>query len=193
MNVTAKYANLKNEPVKVGVIGKWLKAVHGQIGVTFKQLRTKNAQMDVASKHLKDERAQMSVEMAICLPIIIICLVIAVDVLIYMGQCARFDHIAPQEILANATSPARGQESPNCSGQVQEALQKNFSDFGQKVEISAQEGGVFNGSVIYTCTLSMQPWPLGSGGGSIFGISIPATLKHTTKFAVDPCIPGQLK
>ncbi len=152
-----------------------------------KQLKTGIA------NQLKDEHAQMSVEMAICLPIIIICLVIVVDVLIYMGQCARFDHIAPQEILANATSVSRGQESANCSGKVQEALQKNFSDFGQKVEISAEEGSMFNGSVTYTCSLSMQPWPLGSAGGSIFGISIPATLKHTTKFAVDPYIPGQLK
>ena len=149
--------------------------------------------MKMQAIKIKNEHGQMSVEMAVCLPIIIICMVIAIDVLVYMGQCARFDHIAPQEILACATSPARGQENSNCSEQVQTALQKNFSDFGQKVEISAQEGEMFNGSITYNCTLSMQPWPLGGAGGSILGVSIPTTLKHTTKFAVDPYIPGQLK
>ncbi len=138
------------------------------------------------------ERGQMSVEMAVSLPVLIICMVIAIDVLVYMGECARFDHLAPQEVLACATSPSHGAASQANAQGVQDALAGEFSRCNACVEVDAQEGGLLDGSVVYTCTLSLAPWPLGSAGGSVLGAGIPLSLRHSCSFAVDPYVPGQL-
>ena len=43
-----------------------------------------------------DERGQMAVELAVVLPVVLIVLVIAIDCAVYLGECARFDHLAAQ-------------------------------------------------------------------------------------------------
>lgn len=139
-----------------------------------------------------DECGQMSVEMAVSLPVLVICMVIAIDVLVYMGECARFDHLAPQEVLACATSPSHGAASQANAQGVQDALCSEFSRYNAQVEVDAQEGGMLDGSVVYTCTLSLAPWPLGAAGSSVLGTGIPLFLRHSCSFAVDPYVPGQL-
>lgn len=134
----------------------------------------------------------MSVEMAVSLPVLLVCLVIAIDVLVYMGECARFDHLVPQEILACATSPAREAASQVNEAAVQAALAQEFSRYGEQVQVVAEEAGLLDGSVTYTCTLSLAPWPLGVAGGEVFGTEIPGALQHSCSFAVDPYVPGQL-
>ena len=134
----------------------------------------------------------MSVEMAVSLPVLLVCFVIAVDVLVYMGECARFDHLVPQEILACATSPERGVSSQANEEGVRSALEQEFSRYGEQVQVAVEEAGFLQGALTYTCTLSLAPWPLGSAGGEILGTKIPATLQHTCSFAVDPYVPGQL-
>ncbi len=138
------------------------------------------------------ERGQMSVEMAVSLPVLVVCMVIAIDVLVYMGECARFDHLAPQEILACATSPSHGAASQANAQGVQDALSSEFSRYNAQVEVDAQEGGVLDGAVVYTCTLSLAPWPLGFAGSSVLGTGVPLALRHSCSFAVDPYVPGQL-
>ena len=138
------------------------------------------------------ERGQMSVEMAVSLPVLFVCLVMAVDVLVYMGECARFDHLAPQEILACATSPARGVSSQADEEGVRAVLAQEFSRYGEQVQVVAEEAGLLDGSVTYTCTLSLAPWPLGAAGGEVFGVKVPGALQHSCSFAVDPYVPGQL-
>ena len=134
----------------------------------------------------------MSVEMAVSLPVLVVCMVIAIDVLVYMGECARFDHLAPQEVLACATSPSHGAVSQANAQGVQAALSGEFSRYNAQVQVEAQEGGALDGSVVYTCTLSLAPWPLGSAGGSVLGTDVPLALRHSCSFAVDPYVPGQL-
>ena len=145
-----------------------------------------------ACRARRAECGQMSVEMAVSLPVLVVCMVIAIDVLVYMGECARFDHLAPQEVLACATSPSHGATSQANAQGVQAALSGEFSRYNAQVQVEAQEGGALDGSVVYTCTLSLAPWPLGSAGGSVLGTDVPLALRHSCSFAVDPYVPGQL-
>lgn len=60
--------------------------------------------MATASKLACGENGQMAVELAIVAPIILVVLVIVIDMLVFAGECARFDHVAPQRVLAQAAS-----------------------------------------------------------------------------------------
>ena len=49
--------------------------------------------MAAPGKHLRSEGGQMAVELAIVAPVILVVLVIVIDMLVFAGECARFDHI----------------------------------------------------------------------------------------------------
>lgn len=55
------------------------------------------------------ERGQMAVELAVVTPVILLVLVIAIDMLVFAGECARFDHIAAQVVIAEGASPPTGE------------------------------------------------------------------------------------
>ncbi len=140
------------------------------------------------------ERGQMVVELAIVLPVIVAVMVVVVDCLVYMGQCARFDHIAPQKTLAIASSPARDLYSADERVEaVRAALDAEFADEGVTVEVSREDAGVaFSSMEVYRFSLRMKPWPLSRGGTALFGMQIPVHLKHEYAFAFDPYTPGEL-
>lgn len=136
------------------------------------------------------ERGQMTVELAVVLPVIVVVMVIAIDCLVYIGQCARFDNLAAQRVIALANSP--GSESYETEARVEaveEALSEDFSDWDQTVEVECDSSG---GADVYRCTLSFPPWPLSASGGSLFGTAIPAALEHEYALAIDQYTPGDL-
>lgn len=51
------------------------------------------------------ERGQMAVELAVVTPVILLVLVIAIDMLVFAGECARFDHIAARSSSPKAHRP----------------------------------------------------------------------------------------
>ena len=135
----------------------------------------------------------MAVELAVILPVIIIICVIAVDCLVFVGQCARFDNVAAQRVLALAVSPDSDAYDLDCRIEdVSDALADDFSAFGQTVEVSADEPQALSGTVTFTCTLSFVPWPLTTSGGTLFGVGIPVSLDHDFAIAVDCYTPGDL-
>lgn len=133
------------------------------------------------------ESGQMAVELAVIMPVILIVLVIAVDMLVYAGECARFDHIAPQRILALAVSaPMDGYADDTRVTAVQSALEGDFAKNGSSVEVSCEDAGAaFASMQVYRCTFRFAPWPLSIAGA-------PATLEHGCSIAVDPYTPGEL-
>lgn len=142
----------------------------------------------------RGERGQITVEFAVVMPVILLVMVIAIDCMVFIGQCARFDNVVPQRIIALATSPASGEyELETRVSAVTTALEDDFSTLGQTVTVEyEQSDALLDGTVVFTCTLSMPPWPLGNAGATLFGTRIPLALTHECTFAIDPYTPGEL-
>ena len=133
------------------------------------------------------EHGQMAVELAVVMPVILIVLIIAVDMLVFAGECARFDHIAPQRVLAQAASaPMNGYELGARTAAIRAALESDFAKEGSSIEVSYEDAGVALASMsVYRCTFRFAPWPLSIAGA-------PALLEHECNIAVDPYTPGEL-
>lgn len=140
------------------------------------------------------ERGQMAVEFAIVLPVIVAVMVVVVDCMVYLGHCARLDHLAPQQTLAIAASPVRDlYPSEDRVTAVQEALRAEFPSDEVVISVSSEPAGVVLSSMeVYTFSLRMSPWPLSRGGTVLFGMRIPVYLEHEYSFAFDPYTPGEL-
>lgn len=136
----------------------------------------------------------MAVELAVVLPVVLAVMVIVVDCMVWMGECARFDQVASQKVLACATSPAKESYAPETRVQlVSEALAAAFAERGQTVSVSCEDVQVpFASMATYRCTLQMVPWPLSHPGATVFGISVPVSLEHECVLVIDPYTPGKL-
>ena len=126
------------------------------------------------------EHGQMAVELAVVMPVILI-------VLVFAGECARFDHIASQRVLAQAASaPMDGYELGARTAAIRAALESDFAKEGSSIEVSYEDAGVALASMsVYRCTFRFAPWPLSIAGA-------PALLEHECNIAVDPYTPGEL-
>lgn len=143
--------------------------------------------MAVSRKFARHEDGQMAVELAIVTPVILVVLVIVIDMLVFAGECARFDHVAPQRVLAHAASaPMDGYDTGVRVDAIQAALGEDFAKNGSSVEVSCEDAGAALASMtVYRCTLRFAPWPLSIAGA-------PALLEHECSIAVDPYTPGEL-
>lgn len=143
--------------------------------------------MATPGKHMRGEGGQMAVELAIVAPVILVVLVIVIDMLVFAGECARFDHVAPQRVLAHAASaPMDGYDAGVRVDAIQAALEEDFAKNGSSVEVSCEDAGAALASMtVYRCALRFAPWPLSVAGA-------PALLEHECSIAVDPYTPGEL-
>lgn len=142
--------------------------------------------MATASKLACGEDGQMAVELAIVAPVILVVLVIVIDMLVFAGECARFDHVAPQRVLAQATSASMDGYAGVRVDAIQAALEEDFAKNGSSVEVSCADAGAALASMtVYRCALRFAPWPLSIAGA-------PALLEHECSIAVDPYTPGEL-
>lgn len=127
----------------------------------------------------------MAVELAIVSPVILLMLVIIVDMLVYANECARFDHLAPQQILACATSsPSNGYALDSRRSTIESALDSEFRKNGSWVTVECSETDALLANVtVYRCVLHFAPWP--------FGLSdAPPSVKHACTLTVDSYTPG---
>lgn len=129
----------------------------------------------------------MAVELAVIAPVILVVLVIAIDMLVFAGECARFDHIVPQRVIAHAASaPMDGYADDARVAAIQSALAEDFAKNGSSVEVSCEDAGTVMASMtVYHCTFRFTPWPLSIANA-------PALLEHECNVAVDPYTPGRL-
>lgn len=150
---------------------------------------------------IRDDRGQMTVELVCVMPVILVLVVIVCDLMVYLGDCARFDRLAPQAVLVHAASPGADEYGASTQArEIQGELSQAMEASG-RCSVSVQVSGVLGatggeGSLLsfiprpqsYACTLSCTPWPLQNG---VFGFS-PAQLTHTRTYVVDPYRPGVL-
>jgi hypothetical protein len=138
-----------------------------------------------------DESGQMAVELAIVTPVILVVLVIALDLFVFLDECARFENVAAQVLLAQAGSPARDQaDADACSVAAQQTLSSSFSHEGERVEVAHEPGS--GRTCVYTCTLHLVPWPFTGSSLGVFGLRVPPELTHSCRLALDAYIPGKL-
>lgn len=141
----------------------------------------------ITRTNIVSEKGQMAVELAVTLPIVLLFLVISVDALVFASECARFDHLACQSVLACAASPGKdGYELDSRTSAIQSNLEADFAKQGSRVEVSAEDAGVPLASMnVFRCTFFFSPWPLSAAGA-------PLSLEHSCNLAIDPYTPGEL-
>ena len=132
----------------------------------------------------------MSVEMAVALPALLAVALIALNALLFMGECASFDRLAREAVRTCAASPAYGCGPQQAADDVQASLAAAFDhDFEQ---VSVQVEGSSPGYLTYSATLEFVPTLFGRSLGSpAFGVSIPP-VRHSVKLVVDSYKPGAL-
>ena len=154
-----------------------------------------------------DRRGQMTVELAVVFPVALIVVYIMINIMMYLGACARFDALAAESIRTMAASP--GSDSYDIglrAGRAQSVLAANFrANDNVKVQVSGADisiGGIAESmesdlqSAIafsllpkqerYTCTLIYHPWGFPNG---IFGVQL-FEVRHQVEFVIDPYRPG---
>jgi len=134
------------------------------------------------------QSGQMTVELVAVLPVALLVAAIAVNALVFFGDCASFDRVARNAVRVYAASPTYGVQAPQCASSIVAAVKDEFS--GEFEEVSAAFEGMGGGLVRYTVTLDYAPNLFGMGvRDSLFDVRLPH-LRHSTSLVVDAYKPG---
>ena len=132
---------------------------------------------------LQGDRGQMTVELMAVIPVAIVIAVIAVNALVFFGECASFDRVARNAIRVYATSPSYGVHAPQSQASIASAVQAEVADEFTSVQVSYE--GMGGGLTRYTVMLDYAPNLFGMGvRESVLGVQLPH-LKHSTSLVVD--------
>jgi Flp pilus assembly protein TadG len=146
----------------------------------------------------------MVVELAVCIPVMMAVVAIAINLMVFLGDCARFDRAAAEVVRIRATSPAYDSYGLGaCSNLVKQDLQQLFDSESGYLRTtvtasvasasSAESSGGAAFTLLphretYTCQLEYRPWGFGT---TFFGVEF-SGITHTRSFTVDPFRPGVL-
>ena len=145
---------------------------------------------------IKGTDGQMAVELAVTMPVMIVVMVITVDLMVFLGDCARFDRVAPELVRAAVASPAVD-GAGNVAGVVEAGLRESCGGEDRLEFHVSDEGGIYaggtrggSGTLIslvpqphrYRVVLEYTPWPFKRGA---FGFS-PGPLTHEKTYVADP-------
>ena len=140
---------------------------------------------------LLDRKGQMTVEFVVAFPVLIVVAVIAVNALLFFGECAAFDRAARDAARVYLASPGYGQSTEQCCAEVETQLQREFT--AEYLEAEAMVEGCDLGLLRCTATLRFTPTLFGHGfGGSVMGVQL-APLEHRTSLVIEPYRPGVLQ
>jgi len=154
----------------------------------------------------------MTVELAVCIPVLLAVVGVAVNLMVFLGDCARFDRLAAETVRVEATSPGYGNYGTAARVEAVESLlsscfaQREYlsirvqSSAGTAGELAGDDQNDLSGSEralgfslephheTYVCTLTYRPWGFGD---SFFGIRF-SGITHTRSYTIDPFRPGVL-
>jgi hypothetical protein len=155
---------------------------------------------------LRTQRGQMAVEMAVVMPVLLAVVGIAINLMVYLGDCARFDRVAAEAVRTQASSPGFGEYGTVSRAEdVQAQIEQSFTESGYlSFSVEAWENGLGGGGSgaagegvgfsllphqeTYVCTMSYRPWGFGE---SFFGIRF-SGIPHARTYVIDPYRPGVL-
>ena len=136
------------------------------------------------------ESGQMTVELCVVFPVLIVLAVIAVNALLFFGECAEFDRVGRSAVRTFAAVPSHGQESDAASAKVQSALEQSLANDNLEFEVSSSRD--YRGYDEYVMTMTFHPTLFGMGlKEEVFGVPLPS-LSHQTRLVVNPYKPGIL-
>jgi hypothetical protein len=145
----------------------------------------------------------MSVEMAVCLPVLLAMVAVAFNLMVFLGDCARFDRAAAEVVRVRATSPGHGEYGLQSArdlierdlGEMFEGqrdyLRPSVKAHSVAADETGQDGLPFSflaRQEVYECSFEYRPWGFKN---RLFGVNFPG-LTHTRVFVVDPFRPGAL-
>jgi len=150
---------------------------------------------------LKNNQGQMTVELAVCIPVLLMLAAIAYNVLGYLEVCARFDRAAAEAVRIEAASPGYGAYGSQVRAErVRSLISQSFAQRDNvQIDVSVAPAGGDSGSSgaaavfafptrleTYTCTLHYQPPGFGR---KVFGVQA-FDLEHSGHYTIDPFRPG---
>ncbi len=121
---------------------------------------------------------QMTVEFAITFPVMLALAFVAVNALVFLGDCATFDMVARDAIRLQADD---AYENGDGSGEVKQRIEDGLGMEHETVSVTSERVGL--GHVKYTAAIEFSPPFL--KGASVFGVSVP-TLHHEVSLTVSP-------
>lgn len=146
--------------------------------------------MAIAWAKLLEKRGQGTVEFAVMFPAVLVVAVIAMNALLFFGDCAAYDKQARQAVRIVATSPAYGQGVGQSVAEVNALLNGAFDASNLSSRVIAE--GASDGFVKFTATLEFAPTLFGLGlKDQVLGVPLPK-LQHSVSFSVDAYRPGVL-
>lgn len=129
----------------------------------------------------------MTVELCIVFPVAIIIAVIAVNALLFFGQCASFDRVARNAVRAIAASPSTKEASADLAARIEAMVEAELQLDAGAVECVALASG--DGVDRFRITHSFAPTLFGMGlRTQIWGVPVPK-LSHATELALDRYAP----
>ena len=149
---------------------------------------------------MRDESGQMSVELAVLMPVALALLVVVVDLMVFIGDCARFDRVSAEMVRINVASPSSDAYGRDASSSIQQGISAAMGDPDRlDIQVSYQGklySGTEEGSLIsmlpqpqcYRCSMTYHPWPFNVGFAGFAALSI----QHHRDFVMDSYRPGIL-
>lgn len=141
------------------------------------------------ARKVHDASGQMTIGLCVGLPVMIIVAVIAVNALMFFGDCATFDRECRNAIRVCAASGERGQTESTALARITEQVTSytGFDDVSGTVARTSMPA-----YIRFTLTYTYTPTLFGLGlVDEVFGIPLPKPT-HSISLTVDPYRAGQL-
>lgn len=146
-----------------------------------------------------DDAGQMAVEMVVALPVAIVLLLITINLMFFMSECARFDNLAAYAVVDAGCRYPASSTSDDLSAQIRSQVIESMGSASRCDIIVRRVGssmgeGLFSTPVEYECTMNYRPWPsLGSSVavGHVRSGSL-SMLSRTRSVSIDPFRAGAL-
>ena len=144
------------------------------------------------------EEGQMSVELAVVLPVALVVALTIVNIMTYLGYCARFDRASLDAVIAHGVSPAGIQSNLSSVEAIRSSLEEVFADApAVSVEVSAAPISSPTSLLVtlapyltrITCTMRFVPWPRHLRIAGVV-MDAPFALEHSRSLVVDRYRPG---
>lgn len=136
----------------------------------------------------RDWRGQATVEMAVVFPVALVLVVISFNAMNYLGICASFDRVFPQQVRVFAAALRFGSNQGDAAASVQQALADKYAQECANVSVVVSEDGW--GNSVFQASFEYEPTFFGLQYRSIlFGAQLPA-FSHQASFALNCYRPG---
>ena len=96
---------------------------------------------DAVGRLARERAGQMAVEIAVLVPVVVVVALVVVNLMRFVGACARFDRAAPDAVLSQGVAAAGEHDLLSSTSQVRAALKDAMASEACEVEVSAQPLG----------------------------------------------------